>query len=353
MEFNARYILTAVFSLVVIFAGFMFVFWLNNAGGFSANNYYQVRFSIPVSGMAKGGNVLFNGVKVGEITKLSFSNERPSELIADISIAHNTPIREDTKAGIDYQGLTGAANILLSGGTSDAAALVPINGKPPLLIADPADTRSWTQNAGRVLQRIDNLFVDNKERFNTILAGLERLTGGGGSKSESQKFDLKVPEFEKASRNVTEWSLTISEPTILLALNTDKLQEKMENGSLSSFGELRWTDNLPNLFQTKIIQTFENAGFYNSVLRPEETLDSDYRLTLDIRSFHYRGYGSKAVVIDMVAKLLNADGVVFSSKHFKAEEKVVLVGEAAVIARFNSLYARMAKELVNWSIDSI
>ena len=49
---------------------FGFVYWLNNAGGLSERTVYQVRFENTVSGLLPGAAVLFNGIRVGEVTGL-------------------------------------------------------------------------------------------------------------------------------------------------------------------------------------------------------------------------------------------------------------------------------------------
>jgi len=129
MEFRARYVLIGLFTLAVIVSVFGFVYWLNNMAGFGPRAVYQVRFTVPVSGLSVGSDVFFNGIHVGEVTDLAFEPEEPSQLSATISIDKNTPVRSDTKAGIDYQGLTGISNILLIGGSPTAPAVVPRSGK--------------------------------------------------------------------------------------------------------------------------------------------------------------------------------------------------------------------------------
>ena len=91
MEFNARYTLIAAFSIAVLLALFGFVFWLNTGGGLGEKDEYTIRFSVPVSGMANGSNVLFNGLKVGEVTSLQLDVDNPGEFTANISIDMQTP----------------------------------------------------------------------------------------------------------------------------------------------------------------------------------------------------------------------------------------------------------------------
>ena len=69
MEIRARYALIGLFMLAVILASFGFVYWLENKGGFTQNAVYEVRFEGSVSGLLVGSSVLFNGIRVGEVTR--------------------------------------------------------------------------------------------------------------------------------------------------------------------------------------------------------------------------------------------------------------------------------------------
>ncbi|MGI9350229.1 MAG: ABC-type transport auxiliary lipoprotein family protein [Rhizobiaceae bacterium] len=353
MEFNARYTLIGTFSVLVILAIFSFLYWLSNAGGFGTRAEYQVRFSVPVSGIAEGGNVLFNGLKVGEISKVAFDPEKPSDILAFISVEDLTPVRADTKAGVDYQGITGAPNILLTGGTSVAEEL-PLSGSGiPEIIAKPEDSRSWTQSAGRVLNRIDSVFHENRGRLSTILSGLERLTGGDDSNAGNKRYDLRLPEFPPLEGEKPDWQLVIAEPTILLTFNTDRIQEQVSEIAWEPFGEARWTDNVPNLFQTKIIQSFENAGFGDLLANPSDILDPQFRLAVDIRWFHVRNGDHPITEVDLVAKILDEEGGTLFSHRFQSQEVSNSMDEADVIESFNRLFVREVSGLVEWTVATL
>ncbi len=68
MEIKARYVLIGLFTLASIVAGFAFVYWLQTTGGLGKRTSYEVRFHNTVSGLLTGSAVLFNGIRVGEVT---------------------------------------------------------------------------------------------------------------------------------------------------------------------------------------------------------------------------------------------------------------------------------------------
>ncbi len=111
-------------------------------GGFRDRATYQIRFDSPVSGLLVGSAVLFNGIRVGEVTELSLSADNPKEVLATVAIDPTTPVRADTEVGMDFQGLTGAPVILLTGGSATAPAVSPQDGSG-------ADARRGARHAAR------------------------------------------------------------------------------------------------------------------------------------------------------------------------------------------------------------
>ena len=129
MEVRARYVQMGAFTLAVVVLGFAFVYWLNNAGGFGDRVSYRVQFQGPVAGLLRGSAVLFNGIRVGEVTALALDPAKPRQVQATIAVERSAPVRKDTEVSIDFQGLTGSPVITLTGGSS---AETPIGAKGEL-----------------------------------------------------------------------------------------------------------------------------------------------------------------------------------------------------------------------------
>ncbi len=352
MEFKARYILTGLFAVAVIVAVFAFVWWLDNKSGFGERTAYRVRFTVPITGLTTGSDVLFNGVKVGEVDAIHLDPESPANLIATISIAVATPVRTDTHVGIDYQGLTGAANVLLTGGSADAALLAGDTANPPVLEADPGDSRSWTQKAGRILGVIDDVLTDNAGRFDAILAGLERLAGGGSDAAPRPTHDLLAPADFAEPIKAGDWQLAVGEPSVVLALNTDRVLRRVDGDATSPLGEARWTDSLPVLFQARIIQGFENAGHFN-VLRPADALGADYTLALDIRGFWLVTEPQPAGAVDLVAKIVDRDGTIVAANRFQKQVDAAGDDETAATGALGEAFTSTARELIVWTANNL
>jgi phospholipid/cholesterol/gamma-HCH transport system substrate-binding protein len=183
METRANYVLIGLFTLAIVVTGFAFVYWFTQTGAGTERASYRVLFDGSVSGLRTGASVLFNGIKVGEVTDLRLNPNDPRQVAATIGIDKNVPLRTDTKVGLDFQGLTGIASISLKGGAVDAPALTAQRGQLPTLAADPAATQDVTQSvrdlAGRgddLLRRLSAVVGDNEKPLNEIVVNLRNFT---------------------------------------------------------------------------------------------------------------------------------------------------------------------------------
>ena len=122
MEIRAPYVLIGGFVLAVIAAAFGFVYWLHNTGSLTERTTYRIHFENTVSGLLTGAAVQFNGIRVGEVTALELDANNPNRVTATIAVAASTPVRADTKVGLDFQGLTGVPVVTLQGGSKPLSA---------------------------------------------------------------------------------------------------------------------------------------------------------------------------------------------------------------------------------------
>src|SRR3954471_4700725 len=102
METRAPFVIVGAFVLAAILAVFGFVYWLNNAGGIGKRESYQLVFNGPVPGLLVGAAVLFNGIRVGEVTALELVADRPRDVHVSVAVAEHTPVRADTKVSLDF-----------------------------------------------------------------------------------------------------------------------------------------------------------------------------------------------------------------------------------------------------------
>jgi phospholipid/cholesterol/gamma-HCH transport system substrate-binding protein len=205
METKANYAATGAFTLAVILAVFGFIYWFQNSAGGGERSVYRIVFAGSVSGLRTGASVLFDGMRVGEVTKLTLDPHDPRKVEALIALDRTTPVRTDTKVTLAFQGLTGLAEVSLTGGSADAALVTADAGATPTLYADQNAGADVTQAARDVLARINGLVAEsetamrtslhnietvtgslaqNSQRLDKVMAGLENLTGTGDNPGE-------------------------------------------------------------------------------------------------------------------------------------------------------------------------
>src|SRR3984885_2382585 len=303
METRAPFIVVGAFVLAAVAAVFGFVYWLHNTAGTGARTVHHVQFDGSVSGLLVGAAVLFNGIRVGEVTNLGLAADSPRQVDATIAVASGTPVHADTKVGLDFQGLTGVPVIALEGGKEVGASTAS-----QTLVADPAAGQSMTQAARNALGRVDSVLAENAEPLKStianlkifseglakntggldgIVAGLERMTGGGAAPPPKIVYNLRAPESFTAPKKEIKGQIGIPEPTAVVLLETQKfLFSPMSDHP--EFANVEWADSIPKLLQAKLIQGFENYDIAHAPLRSMDGLEADYQLLIDVRSFQIK-----------------------------------------------------------------
>src|SRR5882724_686508 len=182
METRANYVLIGLFTLAVIAAAFGFVLWFQSLHTAKARSPLRIVFEGPAAGLRNGGNVNFNGIRVGEVVSVKLDN--PRRVVALAMVENNAPLRKDTLVGLEFQGLTGVAAISLKGG-EERAPPVPLGEDGiPVLTADPKALQDVTEAIRGTLQNINRLVADNQEAVKNSLHNLEAFTSSLARNSE-------------------------------------------------------------------------------------------------------------------------------------------------------------------------
>lgn len=104
---------------------------------------YRIVFDQSVYGLETGADVFVNGIRAGKVTDISLAPDDLRRVQVTIAVKEGTPIRGDTKAVLQYAGLTGLKVIDLRGG-SLTAPRVPAGGTIAVgeTILDKMESRS-------------------------------------------------------------------------------------------------------------------------------------------------------------------------------------------------------------------
>ena len=129
METRANYVLVGGFVFLVIAGLIAFVLWLGKAQFDREFTHYKILFRGSVTGLKEANPVRYRGVPVGAVTGIRISPSNVEEVEVLIRVPRETPVKEDTEASLEFQGITGVAYIQLSGGTHDSPPLKPKSGE--------------------------------------------------------------------------------------------------------------------------------------------------------------------------------------------------------------------------------
>jgi phospholipid/cholesterol/gamma-HCH transport system substrate-binding protein len=259
METRANYALIGAFTLAVLAAAFMFVFWFSQASKEGTMDI-RVEFNSSVSGLSRGSNVTFNGVRVGEVKSIELSPTRPGVVYAGIEVSLRAPVKKDTRARLEYQGLTGVATIALSGGTDNSPSLAGERGLVPVIEADRSDYQNILETmqrlAGRVetvLDNVNNLFSQNSASIGRTVKNVESFSQALSENADGVKDFMKamsdigatvkplIANLEGLSRSVDERVQAVDPKKVASILdNADSLAKQL-NASAGKLDRLMTT----------------------------------------------------------------------------------------------------------------
>jgi phospholipid/cholesterol/gamma-HCH transport system substrate-binding protein len=178
METRANHVLIGLFTILVSLGAVLFALWAANYASNRSWDKYDVFFKEAVTGLGIGGVVQYNGINVGEVRNLSLDPKDPRRVIARIRLRADTPVKTDTKAKLAFVGLTGIAQIQLSGGLPDSLRLLPTPERPvPVIATQPSALQNVAEAANDIVERIRTILSDeNIERISDTLDDLHQIT---------------------------------------------------------------------------------------------------------------------------------------------------------------------------------
>jgi phospholipid/cholesterol/gamma-HCH transport system substrate-binding protein len=186
MERDAHYAAVGIATVALLAALAVFTIWLARLQFNNDYDVYDIVFYGPVRGLSEGGEVHFNGIRVGEVTDLNLDPNKGDQVIARIRIDGTTPVRVSSRAQLEPQGITGLNYIQITAGDANSAILktqYPDN-VIPVIQSQPSPIAELLSGSGTVLaqtvdalNRINRVLSDDNVRsFSTSLKNVESLT---------------------------------------------------------------------------------------------------------------------------------------------------------------------------------
>jgi phospholipid/cholesterol/gamma-HCH transport system substrate-binding protein len=239
LETRANYILIGAFTIAGFIGVLAFFLWFARVELDRQFAYYDIRFS-SVSGLGNASDVRFSGLPVGQVVDVRLAPDQDGSILVRVEVAAETPVRSDSIATIEAQGVTGVSFVSIGAGSPDAPLLVSTQAVPiPEIEAGRSTLQSLSEDAPQlvsetlqVVQEIGQLLGnENQGRLENILLNIE---------SASADFAQTLKDFSSVAATVTSFTEEISRFNATLEMATGELTGvlKTTDTTIASIGEL-------------------------------------------------------------------------------------------------------------------
>jgi phospholipid/cholesterol/gamma-HCH transport system substrate-binding protein len=212
MQSRAAHALIGLATVAVFVALVGLGYWFGRGQGDMID--VKVVFNGKVSGLGRGSHVLFNGLRIGEVRELDIEPDNPRQIYAILKISQSAPLRVDTIARLEAQGLAGIVAVQLRGGSPAAAPLIARPGQAlPTIIAESSE--SIFEKVGSIAKGIDESLV-----------GIDAaIQANAGPVNEKIKYlENLSATLDGSSPKVAEFMTSVSSVADFIAPLPDKLK---------------------------------------------------------------------------------------------------------------------------------
>lgn len=167
MESKVNYARIGLFVVLLGTALIAVILWLGKRESRRAYDFYDVYVRESVTGLNVNAAVKYMGVNVGFVKEMAVDPEDPQRVRLTLSVARGTPVKEDTVAFLEFQGLTGVAIVNLTSSRRES----------PPLVAQPGERYPVIKNVPSVYARLDQAFdqILNNRSLPDLVTNLNQL----------------------------------------------------------------------------------------------------------------------------------------------------------------------------------
>ncbi|EAH6228675.1 MCE family protein [Campylobacter upsaliensis] len=229
MENKASYFWVGIFIFGVFFASLIFMLWLGGYSEEESFEYYEIHTQESVAGLGLKAPVRLLGVEVGSVENISIYTKQNLGVNILIKVKKETPIKEDTFATLQLQGITGLKFIQLQGGSVNSKKLTGDDGYPVIAFRE-----SFLATIDRQGERIFSLIKTADDKSKKLLSdenlqNIEMLLKNLAQLSENLNANSKA-----LSKNLNEASKNVALMAKEVELSAKNLRQTLQNVDESS-----------------------------------------------------------------------------------------------------------------------
>jgi phospholipid/cholesterol/gamma-HCH transport system substrate-binding protein len=220
MEPDTRYTVIGAVVLALAAAAVLGFLWLSSSGRDSDFRFYVVYFEHQsLDGLQVGAPVNMRGIAVGRVESYSIEPDNINRVKVLLRVERQTPVRENTKASVSRNFVTGIARIKLdTPGTPGPELVKVVKGERyPLIPEGQSGMDLITDSATRLANSADGALIkvnqligpENQKVFAELLHNLRDLTHGLNARlstldKTAAGLDQSMAAFRQASDRIAQ-----------------------------------------------------------------------------------------------------------------------------------------------------
>ena len=166
-------------------------------------------------------------------------------------------------------------------------------------------------------------------------------------------YRLPSTPLQRDSAPAVNWSLRVDTPNAERMIDSSRIAVQPQGDVVSVYQGARWSDTATTLLRNRFVDAFRDNGRIAALSSDESSLQADYSLSGDLRTFQsvYQN-GQPVVVIRFDARLVKNSGLrIVATRRFDITQPVGGTAVPQVVAAFGQATDALASQLVSWTLQ--
>ena len=247
MENKVNLAVVGLFVIVLTVAAVAGGLWLAS-GSYQRKVYdaYETYMTESVAGLNVNSAVRYHGVDVGRVRSIMLAPGNVEQVRVTLDIERGTPVKTDTVAMLQTQGLTGIATIELNGGRRESPALQAAAGQPlPVIPSAPSlmgrletSVPVLMANLSRAVENLNGaLDAGNRKALSATLADLATLSRTLAGRAAT--IDAALADAAKTAQQTARFSAQLPQLVARFDRTADALARMADDVTETSAGARR------------------------------------------------------------------------------------------------------------------
>jgi cholesterol transport system auxiliary component len=147
--------------------------------------------------------------------------------------------------------------------------------------------------------------------------------------------------------------ILIDVPLAPAGLDSSRIALSRSAVSIDYFADSEWTERVPLLVQTALLESFENSGAIAAIDRESMGLRADFILKTEIRHFealYDSPNGAPEVWVAIIARLVNPSGRdIVAHASFERRERAAANDMGRIVVAFDEALGAVMADIVAWT----